>query len=622
MPSAAGEDDSVNNDDNNIAMNDRLADEDVQELDSLYHNVVDESVPVTDISNSISLLKLERLLQKVMKKMDTSRTAKLWLLYKDYIETVKLFIHAERLGSWSLHLIAVEKMLNLFAATGHIHYAKSARLYLQQMRDLPNDYPWLYKSFTEHGYHTIRRSDRRWAGLWTDLVIEQVMMRSIKSLGGLTRGRGITEGVRHMWIHSMHRCASIHNAMTTLTNLHFNSSEQHVELGTARRNRDYNDLTLIANWLDQHNPFDFDNLKLRSLSTGITAEDGDGINCDLAEESGEAIHMKLDNLSIADATIKRCDQIKPIECLYNNVKINGQPITPIDPSVLCSRLVAIALREDNVSQYFEYELAVEPTATFKQGLMRPADKPKMREAFIGKTKQSTPVGIDVLDGGDILHTVRWSQNTSYDDILKKYVVYIRKHYGTCYVVFDGYDEPSTKDHEHIRRSAGCKTSANITIIITHTAHNNQEAFLNNSNNKSQFISLLCEYLMRDNQHVHRSTGDADTLVISVSLQLARDGFQNTVHGIRDCLDNISPELKAFLLFMDAFTGCDTNSSIFNKGKQSIVKLMAKSLELQQCACVFNDDNADQKQVGDAGVRAFIIFYGANPANTSLNNLRY
>ena len=32
-----------------------------------------------------------------------------------------------------------------------------------------------------------------WA-IWTDLVIEQKMMRSIHSLGGLTRGRGMTEG--------------------------------------------------------------------------------------------------------------------------------------------------------------------------------------------------------------------------------------------------------------------------------------------------------------------------------------------------------------------------------------------------------------------------------------------
>ena len=40
----------------------------------------------------------------------------------------------EQLGNWNLHLIAVKEMLNMFAVTGHINYAKSSRLYLQLMR--------------------------------------------------------------------------------------------------------------------------------------------------------------------------------------------------------------------------------------------------------------------------------------------------------------------------------------------------------------------------------------------------------------------------------------------------------------------------------------------------------
>ena len=71
-------------------------------------------------------------------------------------------------------------MLNLFAASGHIDYAKSSWFYLQLMMQLPLDYPWLYQCFIEKGYHTISRRSKVWAGLWTDLTIEQVMMRSIK----------------------------------------------------------------------------------------------------------------------------------------------------------------------------------------------------------------------------------------------------------------------------------------------------------------------------------------------------------------------------------------------------------------------------------------------------------
>ena len=116
-----------------------------------------------------------------------SPTAKLWLQYIEYIETLKVFIRAERLGNWNLHLITVANMINLFAATGHINYAESSRLYLQLMQQLPNDHPWLYQCFNDQGFHVVRRSNRYWAGLWMNLAIEQLMMRSIKSRGGFTR---------------------------------------------------------------------------------------------------------------------------------------------------------------------------------------------------------------------------------------------------------------------------------------------------------------------------------------------------------------------------------------------------------------------------------------------------
>ena len=107
-------------------------------------------------------------------------------------------------------------MLHLFAATGHVNYAKSAKMYLQMMLEVPVKYPDLYEKFSTEGYHIARRCDRFWGGLWTDLMIEQCMMRSLKSRGGLTRGREMTDTVRLTWIHSMHACVDVHDSMTQL----------------------------------------------------------------------------------------------------------------------------------------------------------------------------------------------------------------------------------------------------------------------------------------------------------------------------------------------------------------------------------------------------------------------
>ena len=49
-------------------------------------------------------------------------------------------------------LVAVEKIINLFAATGHVHYAKSSRLFLLIILELLYDHPWLYMCFTEQGF--------------------------------------------------------------------------------------------------------------------------------------------------------------------------------------------------------------------------------------------------------------------------------------------------------------------------------------------------------------------------------------------------------------------------------------------------------------------------------------
>ena len=99
--------------------------DEVQKIDELYKGIVDKSVAVCDIAESKELVKLkECLLAHKAFLAEKSRTAKLWLQYIEYVETLKLFIRSERTGNWNLHLLAVEKMLNLFAATGHIHYAK------------------------------------------------------------------------------------------------------------------------------------------------------------------------------------------------------------------------------------------------------------------------------------------------------------------------------------------------------------------------------------------------------------------------------------------------------------------------------------------------------------------
>ena len=115
-----------------------------------------------------------------------------------------------------MYLACTREMLNLLAGMGHVNLGKGAGLYMQIMLNLNVDHPWLSEQFCNE-LHSMRRTDQIWEGLWSDLVIEQFMMRSIKNRGGLTRGRGMAESTRGLWVGTMHKCGGVHHTMESVT---------------------------------------------------------------------------------------------------------------------------------------------------------------------------------------------------------------------------------------------------------------------------------------------------------------------------------------------------------------------------------------------------------------------
>ena len=121
---------------------------------------------------------VQEMIQKIGMVRDglaNSKTAQLWFQYLDMIDIVCNFIKAERTGNWSLHLKSLCDMLPYLAASGHYLYAKSGYIHLQQISQLHESHPDVYSKSIK-GYHIVRRSDRFWAGLSSDLIIEQVLM--------------------------------------------------------------------------------------------------------------------------------------------------------------------------------------------------------------------------------------------------------------------------------------------------------------------------------------------------------------------------------------------------------------------------------------------------------------
>ena len=230
---------------------------DAEELKTLYEDII---VPNTDPDEVIQDDRVKKVTTVVEHLCDQAagkgRTATLWINYFMLVSIIRLFICAERTGNWWLHVHSVKQMLPYFHAAGHLAYAKSAHLYIQQMMELHNVMPEKeYKQFTEDGYFTIRRSHRFWSGIFSDQTIEQFLMRLLKTSGGMTRGRGITDSTLARWVHSLPQCVPICDALESFTSVHSGTSDQHRDLRPASQSRDMSDLCIFVQWLEAHPPF-------------------------------------------------------------------------------------------------------------------------------------------------------------------------------------------------------------------------------------------------------------------------------------------------------------------------------------------------------------------------------
>ncbi|GFN75908.1 hypothetical protein PoB_000241400 [Plakobranchus ocellatus] len=192
-------------------------------------------------------------------------------------------------------------MLLYLAASGHSLYAKSVYIYLQQMQTLQEQHPEVFSAFSA-GYHVLRRSDRFWAGLSTDLVIEQTLMRSMKSVGGLTHGRGMGDSQRTQWLLSRPACADMNSAVQEVTGSENTTSAQHAESSQSRMKRDDEDMRSLLNFLLSRDPFACDET-LRSISTGVTADQI--VNSYRAKEVGYTILEFMKDNAVKDYTFRR-----------------------------------------------------------------------------------------------------------------------------------------------------------------------------------------------------------------------------------------------------------------------------------------------------------------------------
>lgn len=629
----------------------------IQELEELYCKVENSELEVDQVLGSDCMGKLHQAVtSETVTVSKQSKTSKLWLNYHWMLGVARKLIEADRTGSWMMHLQAVTECLPVFAAAGHSNYLKSAYLYLQRMNTLEFENNTVFEKFM-HGFHVIRRSDKFWAGLGCDLVIEQTLMRSLKSTGGLTRGSGMTEHQRAVWTMSSPVSSAYSYAIQEFCKMKYSTSAQHKEVTAPRVSRDKEDLRNLVHVLDQYNPFSVE-ASLRNVVTGINADDD--VNVHELISVGREIVKKMENQSIFTYSHKRNMKVKTLASA-KAVKVTEE--RTIDPALLFQRFLVVSQTGDlSVGEVMQYELSAHPPSLFEaKHQLRKPDKPALLEAIRSHSSSKDNADIQsipktehyVLDGGSLLHRLKWTEGSTYKSIADAYASFTVERYGKATVVFDGYCRPSTKDNTHERRkTSAVKRIVNITEATKFVGK--KEDFLSNEINKKSMIDMITTCLRQQECHVIQAEGDADVDIVKAAVTMSSmksttligedtdllvlllyhgkvdsrelyfrsDKEKPHVYDIRALKTSLGSDVCTSLLFAHAFTGCDTTSRIFGVGKKSVFqKVITNDGVFRSCSKLFCSPNTDHDSVGNAGSKAMLSLYNGTESDT-LASLRY
>uniref|UniRef100_A0A2S2PKW0 Uncharacterized protein n=1 Tax=Schizaphis graminum TaxID=13262 RepID=A0A2S2PKW0_SCHGA len=151
------------------------------------------------------------------------------------------------------------------------------------------------------------------------MIIEQTMMKSMKTDGGVARGRSTQESVLSRWVYGMHSMNTVCNGLEELSNVKMNTTDQHVDASDSRLKRDINDQKKLLEWFLIHDPFPYFK-KIMSIANGVVGDTT--INCHNARKVRIASMNKMIGQTFNNIKLKHADKVPPIS-ISRAVKVHN-----------------------------------------------------------------------------------------------------------------------------------------------------------------------------------------------------------------------------------------------------------------------------------------------------------
>ena len=310
--------------------------------------------------------------------------------------------------------------------------------------------------------------------------------------------------------------------------------------------------------------------------------------------------------------MKKKDQAHTFSIMRKPIKVDGEDVR-MSPAQLYHRLLCIASTNGPPDPcIFSSEMtAVSPALFTEDGSMRTSQKSQLAKHIVGKDPNITRKQYDnstgrVYDGCALIHRLAWPKVGTMGCICETFVGYVLASAApdvqVC-VVFDCYDQLTTKAPEQKRRRLKTGSYPDVVLEDNTPVPGNKEAFLGNMANTQHLICMLSAHLEHGGVVVIHAAeeGGADVAIVHKAIELvehedvviiaydtdilvlvvyhahsSHQFYMETKHhtiAIDTALQALCVGVCRSLLFVHAMTGCDTTSAMFGIGKMKAFKVL-------------------------------------------------
>ena len=255
-------------------------------------------------------------------------------------------------------------MIPILHAAGHILYARSLRIYVQQLAEFKERIPAnLYEMYTSKGYFTVRRKKCYWSGNFTDQTIEQDLMRLLKSSGGLTHGRHIAVDTIAKFVGSLPYFIPICDYFEKIAGVYTTSSTQHKDLRLYNKQQDTEDIGKFNNWLSTRSFFAYEQTPgLVCIANGLIADLS--VNCDETYNVGKKAADAFTGKAFTE-TIPRKSKVVTIRTSKKSINVCGED-ADINPQNCFNRITCVLNSREEMEFFLSFEPSPEPTSLQKR----------------------------------------------------------------------------------------------------------------------------------------------------------------------------------------------------------------------------------------------------------------